>query len=177
MKKTWIKRLFPVLAVLLLAPWPVAYAYDFNDGMVSPNGVRLEIAEAPSQPAWRVNRNAIGGVGEPIDLFYIDTADRAADTPVNLYLTNAEELIGRYRYMILNVGIYKEGSDGGWEKFSGPDYENMTEIFITLRDARVNFNLPGYGEYKITIDGGSYYLTGADNGAGGLSPRFYLTAD
>lgn len=177
MTKTWIKRLFPVLAVLLLAPWPVAYAYDFNDGMVSPDGVRLEIAEAPSQPAWQANRNAIGGVKEPIDLFFIDTADRVTDIRVNLYLTNAEELIRRYRYMILDVGIYQEGSDGGWEKISGSDYENMTDIFITLGDARVNFNLHGYGKYKITIDGGSYYLTGADSTAGGLSPRFYLTTD
>ncbi len=177
MTKTWIKRLFPVLAVLLLAPWPVAYAYDFNDDVVGSNEVRLEIAEAPSQPAWQVNRNVIGGVREPIDLFYIDTADRAADARVNLYLTNTEELRSGYRYMILNLGIYKEASDGRWEKISGSDYENMTDFFITLVDARLSFSLGGYGKYKITIDSGSYYFTGTGDGVGGLSPRFYLTTD
>ncbi len=145
--------------------------------MVSPNGVRLEIAGAPSQPAWQVNGNAIGRVREPIDFFYIGAADRAAGIRVTLYLTNTEELISHYRYLILNLGIYQEVSDGKWEKISGPDCENMTDFLITLVDARVRFSLGGYGRYKITIDSGSYCFTGKGNAGGGLSPRFYLTTD
>lgn len=40
------KLAFPVLAVLLLAPWPVVYAYDVSDGMLRQDTARIEVAEA-----------------------------------------------------------------------------------------------------------------------------------
>ena len=169
MRNKWIKRFFPLIVLLLLAPWPVAYAHDISDGVLGEETVRMEAAEASAQPTWTAFGKAIGGVTSG-DLFYIDATDNPADIQVTLYITNANELIGSYRNLILEVGVYAESDTGEWEKAS-------TDIFITMRNGQVSFTLPGYAEYKVTIDGGSYYCTTANSDSGSLSPQFYLEVD
>ncbi len=166
MKNKWIKRFFPIFALLLLAPWPVAYAHTYDDGMAGQDGVRIEVAEASAKPTWTAFGKAIGGV-TPGDLFYVDATDNPADIQVTLYITNAQELISCYRYLILRVGIHAESDTGEWEKAS-------TDTFITMRNGQVSFTLPGYAEYKVTIDGGSYYCTTSNSDSGSLSPHYYL---
>lgn len=173
----FIKKMFPLLAVLLLAPWPVAFAHDVSDGVIGQETVRIEVAEASAAPTWTAFRRAIGGVSTPGDLFYIDATNDTADIQVTLYLTNAQELSYCYRYLILKVGVYVEGNAGQWEKTSMGNGQPIPDTFITLRDARVSFTLPGYAKYKITIDSGSFYCTNADVDGGSLSPQFYLTVD
>ncbi|MBA7656460.1 hypothetical protein ES703_64385 [subsurface metagenome] len=169
MRNKWIKRFFPLIVLLLLAPWPVAYAHDVSDGVVGEETVRVEVAEASAQPTWTAFGKAIGGVTSG-DLFYIDATDNPADIQVTLYITNAQELIGCYRNLILEVGVYAESDTGEWEKAS-------TDTFITMRNGQVSFTLPGYAEYKVTIDGGSYYCTTTDIDSGSISPQFYLEVD
>jgi len=169
MRNKWIKRFFPLIVLLLLAPWPIAYAHDVSDGVVGEETVRIEVAEASAQPTWTAFGKAIGGVTSG-DLFYIDATDNPADIQVTLYITNANELIGCYRNLILEVGVYAESDTGEWEKAS-------TETFITMRKGRVSFTLPGYAEYKVTIDGGSFYYTTANRDSSSLSPQFYLEVD
>jgi len=169
MRNKWIKRFFPLIVLLLLAPWPVAYAHDISDGVIGEETVRLEVAEASAQPNWSAFGKAIGGV-TPGDLFYIDATDNPADIVVTLYITNAPELIACYRNLILEVGVYAESDTGEWEKAS-------TETFITMRNGQVRFTLPGLAEYKVTIDGGSFYCTTANSDSGSLSPQFYLEVD
>ena len=170
MRNKWIKRFFPLIVLLLLAPWPVAYAHTFDaNAMSEQDTARIEVAEASAQPSWSAFGKAIGGV-TPGDLFYIDATDNPADTVVTLYITNAQELISYYRYLILGVGVYAESDTGEWEKAS-------TDTFITMRNGQVSFTLPGYAEYKVTIDGGSYYCTTANTESGSLSPQFYLEVD
>ena len=166
MRNKWIKRFFPLIVLLLLAPWPVAYAHDISDGVLGEETVRMEAAEVSTQPTWTAFGKAIGGV-TPGDLFYINATDNPADIQATLYITNAQELIGCYRNLILEVGVYAESDTGEWEKAS-------TDTFITMRNGQVSFTLPGYAEYKVTIDGGSYYCTTANSDSGSLSPQFYL---
>ncbi|GAF75441.1 unnamed protein product, partial [marine sediment metagenome] len=45
---------------------------------------------------------------------------------------------------------------------------------ITMRNGQVSFNLTGLAEYKVTIDGGSFYCSTANTDSGSLSPQFYL---
>ena len=169
MKNKWIRRFFPIIVLLLLAPWPVAYAHDVSDGVLGEETVRMEAAEVSTQPTWTAFGKAIGGV-TPGDLFYIDATDNPADIQATLYITNAQELIGCYRNLILEVGVYAESDTGEWEKAS-------TDIFITMRNGQVSFTLQGYAEYKVTIDGGSFYCTTANTDSGSLSPQFYLEVD
>ncbi len=176
MSKKLFRKVFPFLAVLLLAPWPVAYAHTYDNSMGGGDSVRIEVAEASMMPTWTAFRRAIGGVASPGDLFYIDATNNAADVRVELYLTNARELIGCYRYLILRVGVYTEGDAGEWEA-SWYGGEPLPEIFITLRDAQVNFTLPGYARYKVTIDSGSFYCTNTEADGGSLSPCFYLAVE
>jgi len=173
----FIKKIFPLLAVLLLAPWPVAFAHDVSDGVIGQETARIEVAEASAAPTWTAFRRALGGVTTPGDLFYIDATSNTVDIEVTLYLTNTQELSHCYRYLILKVGAYAESNAGQWEKASMGDSEPIPDTFITLRDARVSFTLPGYAKYKITLDSGSFYCTNTNGGRDSLSPQFYLTVD
>ena len=169
------KLLFPFLAMLLLAPWPVAYAYD--NVLDNPEPIQIEAAETSAAPGWTAFGGAIGGVATPGDLFYVDTTTYPADTPVTLYITNADELIQCYRYLILNVGVYVETGVDQWERLATGDGEALPDTYITMHNSRTGFTLPGYARYKITIDGGSFYCFKAGSDTGGASPRFYLTAE
>ena len=176
MNKKLLKRLFPIIAVLLLTPWPVAYG--FENANAGQETTQITVAEASAKPSMTVFGQAIGGV-TPGDLFYINTANQTADMKATLYITNAEELVHNYRYLILKVGVYVKGNDGEWEKASGNNGEPIPETFITMHNGQVSFTLAGYANYKLTIDGGSYHshsFTGSDE-EGSFSPQFYLEVD
>lgn len=172
LRNKWIKRLFPIIAFLLLAPWPVAYAYDTNANAAQ-DAVRVEVAEALAQPVWTVFGSAIGGVTHPVDLFRIDATQNRTDIVVTLYLTNAQELVNHYRFLTLKVGVYVE-SHGEWQKATLASGEVFPETFITLRNGQVSFVLPGYARYQVTIDSGGFYAASASLDGRGLSPQFYL---
>ena len=175
MSKSFTKKIFPLLAVLLLAPWPVAYAHDYNnDTTGQDNAIRIEVAGPSVAPTWTAFRRTIGGVTTPGDLFYIDATQNAADISVNLYITNTHELSHCYRYLILRVGVYSQSEAGGWEKAYQANGEPVTDVFITLRDVRVSLSLPGCTKYKITIDSGSFYCITTNTDRGSLDPQFYL---
>ena len=176
LRNKWIKRLFPIIALFLLAPWPIADAYSYDGDMAGQEAVRIEVAEASTLPNWTAFGKAIGGV-TPGDLFYIDVADNPTDIQVTLYITNAQKLISHYRYLILKVGIYTESTGGEWEQASMVNGELVPETFITLRNGQVSFTLPGLAKYKIAIDSGSFYCTTTNNDSSSLSPQFYLEVD
>jgi len=173
MRNKWIRRFFPIIVLLLLAPWPVAYAHTYDGDVAGQDSVRIEVAEASAQPTWTAFGKAIGGVTSG-DLFYIDATDNPADIQVTLYITNAQELKGCYRNLILKVGLDAESDTGEWEKASMGNGESIPETFITMRNGQVSFTLPGLAKYKVTIDGGSFYCTTANTDSGSLSPQFYL---
>lgn len=157
------RLVFPLLCVLLLAPWPIAYAYDTVNAAEPP--VHITVAEAT--PSITAFGKAIGSVS-PGDLFYVDAKNSPADIEVNLYLTNASELIHHYRYMILKVGVYVQSGGNGWEKVNLPD------TYITMHNGGVSFRLQGYAQYRVSLDGGSFYCFGTNKTEGDISPRFYL---
>jgi len=176
MRNKWFKRFFPLFALLLLAPWPIAYAHDYNNDMAGQDAVRLEVAEDSVAPTWTAFGKTIGGV-TPGDLFYIDATNNAADIQVNLYITNAQELVHCYRNLILKVGVYVESDADEWEKASLGNGELIPDTFITMRNGQVSFTLAGCANYKVTIDSGSFYCTRTVAEGGSLSPQFYLEVD
>ena len=166
--------IFPLIAVLLLAPWPVAYAYD--SGKAGQETVQIKAAEASAAPSGTAFGRAIGGIKSG-DLFYVDAIGRPADILVTLHLTNIQELYHCYRYFILKVGVYVEGNAGDWEQASWPGGELIPDTFLTLQNGQVSFSLAGYANYKVTVDEGSFYCLTASADGGNLSPRFYLTVE
>jgi len=176
MNKKLLKRIFPLIAVLLLAPWPVAYGHDVSGAETNQETVRIEVAEASAKPTMAVFGRYIGGV-EAGDLFYIDATDNPADIQVIMHITNTSELIHNYRYLTLKIGIYVENSAGEWEKPTAGNGEPIPDTFITLRNGQVSFTLAGYAKYKVTIDSGSFYCITTNTDGGSLSPNFYLEMD
>ena len=169
------KFIFPLLALFLLTPWPVAYAYD--NALAAQQPIQIEAAETSAAPSWNAFGRAIGGVTTPGDLFYIDTINNPADTSVTLYLTNTEELSHYYRYLTLNVGVYVQTGADQWEKATTGNGELIPDTYITMQNGAVSFTLPGYAEYKITIDSGCFYCFRNASDGSSISPKFYLTAE
>jgi len=145
------KLIFPLIAALLLTPWPVAYAYDEVMAVNMP--MSIEAAEPAAAPKLNAYRNAIGGV-TPGDLFHIESASSTADTLFTLYITNTDELVHYFRYMNLNIGIYVQTGIDQWEEVTWGEEEAPRETYITMQGGMVSFVLPGYANYKITIDKG-----------------------
>jgi hypothetical protein len=172
-----LKRFIPLIAVLLLAPWPIVYAQDYASAASKNDSIQIEVAEPSVMPSWQTFGGAIGGVDNPGDLFYINANDNPADILVTLHLTNTNELSCCYSYLILKVGVYVQDDTGEWKPASSNDGAPVPDIFITDRNGRVNFKLPGFAKYKVTIDSGSYYCFTTQTSNGGVSPQFYLTAD
>ena len=169
------KFIFPLLAILLLTPWPVAYAYDNTVAGQEP--IQIDAAEPTAAPNWSVVGHTIGGVSTPGDLFYIDTTNNNADILVTLHITNTEELVHYYRYLFLKVGVYVQTGTDQWEKLAIGNGELIPDIYITMRKGWVSFTLPGYAKYKITIDSGCFYCSTTVTDESSISPKFYLTAE
>ncbi len=175
MRNKWFKRIFPLFALAVLAPWPVAYAHDVNGASAGYEPIQITTAEMDAQPSWTAYGKAIGSVS-PGEIFHIDATDNPADVTLTLHITNADELIHSYRYLILNVGIYVETETGEWEEVMEANGEPLSETYVTLQNAQVSFTLPGLARYKVPIDGGSFYCITGNPAQGSVSPRFYLVA-
>lgn len=173
MRNKWTRRLFPLIALLLLAPWPVAYTYD-NASAEGGSSVTIIAADLEDSSNIEVFGKATGGF-EPGDLFYIDATNNPADITVTLYITNADRLSQSFSHMIARVGMYVESGDGTWESLSADNGGPLDDTFITMRDARVSITLPGYARYRMTIEGGSYYCVTA--GGDELAPVFFLKVE
>jgi hypothetical protein len=163
-------------AILLITPWLASYAYGTGNGVSGHETVHVEAAEPSKAPRATLFGRAIGSV-TPGDLFYIDAAGNPRDITVRLYLTNAHELTPYLRYLILEVGIYSECSDGHWRQASFQKGNPVTDTFITLRNSPITLILAGYTRYKVTIDSGSFYCLTTNTNGGNVSPHFYLTAE
>ncbi len=175
MRNRVIKLIFPVIAVLLLAPWPVAYAYSYEGNFTGSGAIQIEAAEPSAAPSARAFGRSVSSI-TPGDLFYIDSTDSPADFLAALHLTNADEMARSYRYLVLNVGTYVEDDAGEGAQVSSYGGQPAQETFLTLLNGSVSFSLRGYARYKIAVDGGNFYW--ATNVGGGVtSPRFYLTVD
>ncbi len=170
-----MRTVFPLAAVILLAPWPVAYVYG-SDVAAAGQAIQIQAADAVAAPTWTVFGKAVGGV-KPGDLGFVDATGTNADVLVTLYLTNSSELVHSYRYLILKVGVYIETDNGEWEKASRIDGKPIPDTFITMRNCEVNLVLAGLTRYRITVDGGSFYTFTVNPHEGSWSPQFYLTVD
>jgi hypothetical protein len=167
------KLLFPLIAALLLAPWPVAYAYDEVLAVNSPGNI--EPAEEAAAPRINAYGHSIGGV-TPGDLFYVESADTTNDMHLTLYITNADELFQQYRYMNLKIGIYMQTDSDQWEEVTWGEEEAPRDIYITMHSGMTEFTLRGYANYKITVDKGCFYCYGAGANGNAAFPQFYLTS-
>jgi len=177
MSRRFIRELFPFLVIFTLAPLTLNYAQGAGGNVPEDSPVRIQAAEASTMPGWRAYGRAIGGIDKPGDLFYFDATERSGDITVSLCILNTQQLSYCYRYLTLRMGVYVQNSTGDWEKAPRKSGGPVPETYLTLRKDRVNFTLPGGAEYKLAIDGGSFYCRGTNAYGGSISPRFSPTVD
>ena len=122
MKKPCLKKLLPLLSLLLLAPWPVAYAYDNGYSSNLNDTARIIPAQAEAAPKLAVRGGTVNGV-TPGDLFYIDAVGSGADIKATLYLTNAADLVPYYQYVILQVGVYVQDMESSISRTFHPQVQ------------------------------------------------------
>jgi len=168
------KLLFALILVLLLTPWQAVFASAATNGVLTRDMVQIEAASPEATPLWQAFGSSIGGVTTPGDLFYIDATNNPVPIRLTLHFTNAHELRHCYSYLILEVGVYVEGEAGEWERASFQDGGLISDTFITLENGQASLALKGNANYKVTIDGGSFYCITTNQGS--PSPKFHLTA-
>jgi hypothetical protein len=166
------KLIFALVVAVFLMPWTTVYAHNRASADTMP--IAIQPAPTASQPSLNVYGNAIGSV-IPGDLFTIDCSGNQVDTEFNLYITNTDELIKNYRYVNLQIGIYTDSGNGAWQKVTSPFGENVSDIYITMQNSRVNFSLPGNAKYKIMVNKGCFNRYPVIKGQTTSLPEFYLT--
>ena len=62
MRNKWIKRFFPIFALLLLAPWTVACAHTHTDDIAGQDAIQIEVTEVLVPPSQGVSESTEGAV-------------------------------------------------------------------------------------------------------------------
>lgn len=173
MKRKTGKRIFPLIALLLLAPWPVSYAYEASGTAgIGEEKVKVQVVAETTAPKAVVLRQAISEV-QPGDLYFVDATDQSSDIVINLHITNTADLVRNYNYLILRIGVYARVNEASWVKARDNAGSEIAESFISLQNGSLSVTLPGRTIYKITIEGGSLHYINASGGEP-ISPLFYL---
>ena len=173
--RRFLKLILVLVAAVAFVTCSVAYAHDSSAAAAQP--VTVEPATAEALPSWKAFGGAIGGVSHPGDLFYIDATNSSADISVVVSLTNTHELSHSYRYLLLEVGVYRNTEPSDLDRNSSWEEVLVPETYVSLRNAQATVVLPGCAEYKVTIDEGCFYCFPGGNEAESVSPKFHLTVE
>jgi len=169
MKKKRRKRYLLVgLGLLAIAALSV-YAFLTDMQTVGVTGAGGDIADvaAVGSPSWTA-QPAGGQIGsvEVVDLFTVTPeADYPGDLQITVYLTNGDELVHCYRYLMMEMRVFD----------NTPLQVGRTE-FVTLINGRATFDISPVwtSPYTVTITGGVYRsIKGAPAAGESLSPSFY----
>jgi hypothetical protein len=172
-----ILRFTLVLAMLsLAASWLSSIAYGQTNDGVEQSGIYVEAAPPEAAPSATFYGRAIGGVTGG-DLFYVDAINSQPDMSLDLYITNSDELIHYFRYLILKVTVYVEDGEGQWQPATSQNETLIPDTYITLQNSPVQLILPGLARYKVTIESGSYHSLPFHANGGVISPSFYLNVE
>ena len=164
-----------LVAALLLAPWPIVYAWQGVNADTAGNAASITPADPSNAPQLKAYGNAVGSV-TPGDLFQIDTTATHVDTSYSLTITNINDLVSSYRFMNLKIGVFVESDNvtGKWQKLDEIDGQQFHDIYITMFGDKLDFTLPGGAMYKVTIDTGCFYCYPVKPGKTIAVPAFYL---
>lgn len=161
---------------LLLAPWPIVYAWEGVNADTAVNASSITPADPATAPQIKAYGGAVGSV-TPGDLFQVDNTGILTDTRYELLIANGNELISDYRFMNLKIGIFvqSDNTTDKWTKLNEFNGEQFHDIYITMFGEKVDFTLPGNAKYKVTIDTGCFYCYPVKPGSSISIPMFYLT--
>lgn len=180
-----MRKLFTIIIITLLiaiaASWATTVAYGHTNDSLQLNGtindgILVEAAPPETAPAVTLFGSAISSV-TPGDLFFIDSTNVTQDISITMTLTNADALVHYLKYMTLKVVVYYEVAPGQWQKAQMIDGSAFRDIFITMRNGLVTFDLPGMARYRVSIESGSFNCYPANGNNTDISPLFFLEAE
>jgi len=87
MRNKWIKRFFPLIVLLLLAPWPVTYVYAYSDNIASQDTAQIEVTEASEA----TNTAAVDIITAPEEVL-----------PSHVYVLNNREVVTEETWREMN---------------------------------------------------------------------------
>ena len=87
MRNKWIKRFFPLIVLLLLAPWPVTYVYAYSDNIASQDTAQIEVTEASEA----TNTAAVDTITAPEEVL-----------PSHVYVLNNREIVTEETWREMN---------------------------------------------------------------------------
>ncbi len=114
MRNKWLRRVLPIIALSLLALWPVSYAYAYSDDTAGQDTVQIEVAEASLASTGTVSNAASGQtsqalVQEPTDalparLVSNDSVIMAPPgiLPSHVYVLNNREIVTEKTWYEMN---------------------------------------------------------------------------
>jgi hypothetical protein len=162
--------LFLLIAALLLAPWPVVYAFD---GVMADNTASvIQPADCAFGPQFQAD-----GKITPGGLFIVDLTGVKNETSYQLTITNANELASIYRFLNIKIGIFVQGIDANhWNRLTAQDGEALRDIYITMFSGVADFTLPGGAIYKVAVDTGRFDCGGTVDSVEAVYPVFCLSS-
>ena len=87
MRNKWIKRLFPLIVLLLLTLWPVSHVYAYSGDTADQDAVRIEITEASAA----INTAAVDTITAPEEVL-----------PSHVYVLNNREIVTEETWREMN---------------------------------------------------------------------------
>ncbi len=175
--------IFSLIAIIILTvgSWVTSTAYGHtndNTGLntaVSDGDIYVTPASPEDTPKIDIFGNYIGTVTGG-DLFYVSANESQPDIAINLYITNTDELVKSFKYLMLKVAVYVKDANGQWQQITEQNGVTLPDTYITLQNGTANFILSGLANYKVTIETGSYKSYPSTND-GFAIPQFYLEAE
>lgn len=172
-KKKRRKYLLGLVILAIVAVASFVHAYLTTTQAISVSGADADIAavEADGSPSWPAMHGNMIGTIETTSLFKV-TPDPSytGDLLISVNLTNADELIKCYRFLMMKIGIFTPADD----------QVGRTEL-LTIKNGTVSFELPrgaGWADfYRVKITSGSFHTLKGTAGAGeSFSPSFWCEA-
>jgi len=134
MRNKWIKRFFPIFALLLLAPWTVACAHTHTDDIAGQDAVRIEVTQVLVSPSQSVSESAEGIVpGSQEQAHYVsDASNQLSDSePVSI----TPSIVPNDSYFDKQWALAKIQALEAWQVTSGSQ-----DVLIAILDTGIDQN-------------------------------------
>ena len=138
MTKRFIRKIFPVLAILLLAPWPVAYAQNCNDDITGQDTDEIALVGPSTTSGLTSTQESSRCYSSPIPKMrgYVES-NPSAGFPFRLYVTPEDQAIEALAAQINgNEEAYKVAVQ--WTYVSEQKLSHVADKWLTPREFLAN---------------------------------------
>lgn len=147
-----MKWFFPILAVLLLAPWPVAYAYAYSDDAAGRDAVRIEVAEAAVATSTSAVSNAESEQASQVFPQQLSRAIYTGLASSDVVITAPERVLPSHVYVLSSGEVVTEKPSTESDKLGNTADEASSQGRTTSRTATITAIVKGAASRQIVVD-------------------------